>query len=483
MLAHNIPVNERKNKLMINMHSELEEYNAVAIDGYKNIFIAKEPYTAYTYIYTVFNKLIFRISKRNCLDQEKFIKDCLVIFDIIVNQNISAVEVKKISSITGISNFSSLILIPYEYCNHNPVSEKTLKKTIVVAPIYDCEFSGDENKEELEAMVNGPLATINLDNWEREISPKLKMSYVNYSTQSGSRSKIFKIAKSQNLHWSISVLKDHVSYIGFENFKHEKYKVALSNNRPFLTPTIGYTKDDFNQIINDILWGNFDYPKQVALSEKINIDAVEANNSKLIKLVDNCLNEFILKTYHFNKINKKKNSYILRNDNKQTIGVLEYSFVPSNYYKDNGCSLTMCLEAHISKCKVSDILDKIGLFCNNDCFIFNKHIGDYLKNSTLLKFYIAHGIYDDIISNASFVIKLIQKMNNLIEGNMEVIKDIETYPTLYKYPLATSLVILYLNDCNTEQSINQLLEVAKNMQFSDLDKFNHILMEVSRYFN
>ena len=66
---------------------------------------------------------------------------------------------------------------------------------------------------------------------------------------------------------------------------------------------------------------------------------------------------------------------------------------------------------------------------------------------------------------------------------MEVIKDIETYPTLYKYPLATSLVILYLNDCNTEQSINQLLEVAKNMQFSDLDKFNHILMEVSRYFN
>lgn len=31
----------KKNKLMINMHSELEEYNAVAIDGYKNIFIAK----------------------------------------------------------------------------------------------------------------------------------------------------------------------------------------------------------------------------------------------------------------------------------------------------------------------------------------------------------------------------------------------------------------------------------------------------------
>lgn len=40
-----------------------------------------------------------------------------------------------------------------------------------------------------------------------------------------------------------------------------------------------------------------------------------------------------------------------------------------------------------------------------------------------------------IISNASFMIKLIQKMNNLIE-DMEVIKDIETYPSLYKYPLA-----------------------------------------------
>lgn len=62
---------QRKNKLMVNMHSELEEYNAVATDGYKNIFIAKEPYTAYTYIYTVFNKLIFRISKRSCLRSRK----------------------------------------------------------------------------------------------------------------------------------------------------------------------------------------------------------------------------------------------------------------------------------------------------------------------------------------------------------------------------------------------------------------------------
>lgn len=484
MLDLNTQVNEKRKNLIVDMQSELKEYNATAISEYKNIFISKDKDVAYTHIYVVFNDLIFRISKRNCEDQEKFITDCLFIFDIIANHNINTVKLRKISEVTGVYAFSSLILIPYEYCNHNPISEKTLKKTVVVAPIYDCEFSGDETKEELEVMINGPLATINIYDWEREISPKLKMSYTNFTSQSGSRSRVFKIAKSQNLHWAISALKDDVSYVGFENFRHEKYKVALNNNGLFLTPTIKYLENDFYKIVNEILWGNFSYPQKVSLSEKIDIDALEASNSQMTKLLDNEINKCIEISYISGKINRKKNKYTFYNSDKQVEGVLEYSLFTTNYYKDNGCSISMSLEAYIDKCKVSDILNNIGLPCNNDCFVFNQSsIKNNSNHSSTLRFYIAHGIYNDIISNSSFVVALMQKMNNLIEGNIEAIKDIETYPILYKYPLATSLIILYLNNCSTEFTINQLLATAEKYNFSDLDKSAQILIKIANYFN
>lgn len=294
-----------------NTHPISKEYNAALVDGYQNLFIEDNKDAAIISIYMMYNQLIFKISRKNCTDKISFINNCVSIFNIIENLDIKEAKLTKTPLPTMILNFSSLVLIPYKCCNHNSINNTILIRTILVAPIYDCEFSGDEDEEEVGAMINGPLATVNLLNWERTISPKLRMSYMNFSSQSCSRSRIFKIATLKNLYWAIDTLNDSFSFVGFENFKHESFKIILNNKRQSIVPTIDNINGDLKQIVHEILLGTANYPTQINSSEKKDIEAIQMPNTVLINTVAYWLSKEINQVSHFDELISKKTIILL----------------------------------------------------------------------------------------------------------------------------------------------------------------------------
>lgn len=387
------------------MNRIIEEYKARPSLKYSNIFINED--SVITYVYFTHNDFIFVVIRKNCKNKDKFIDECKNIADIISKQNICSNKLRKFEDIIKIENFSSLILIPYKYWDNNcTISSSTLDNSIWIAPIYNCEFSGDENEKELNVMLIGVHATLKLCDWERDISPKLKMSYLNLSTLSGSRNREFQITKKENLYWAISVLKDSYSYIGFENYKQEKYIISFNNNTFIIKPLSlsNFQNENVYDIINDILCGKLKYPQYLSIPDLVNIEAIQKNTNETIKLIGNEIIKIISANYKDKdiKINKKKCTVY---KNKQIIGEILYRFISLNYYENNGCSLRMELEINVYKYKVFNIASEQEL--NKDPFYFE------YNGRNIFHFYIAHGIYKNIISIANIIILLIKKIKDL----------------------------------------------------------------------
>lgn len=470
------------------MESIIKDYKAILLEGYNNMYISENEPFIHLYIYT--NELIFRIVISNCTDKEKFINDCKAIADIIANHDIHTCELIKIQRVVGVADFSSLILIPYEYyqTGHEARPNYILEKTIWAVPIYDCEFSGDENPLEIQAMIRKPYETIDIADWKRNVVPKLKMSFTNYSTQSGTKNRIFKIATLDNLSWAMSVLRDDISYIGFENYKHEKYKITLVHGIPTLTPSVKGNTDNgnFNELIYDILLGNVKYPSHISYSDAINIEAIQLNSSGMIKLIEYNLKKLVEKS-NKNYFKLKKGRYTLYNKSKIIVAYISYSFMINDYYTNEGCSVKMNIEAIVNQCRIADIITEAGLdydFNKESLFEFNdKTFSEELESLNLLNFYPAFGIYKNIESISALIFTLMQIIRNLIDGSLDVLKDIEHNSTCYKLPFMTSLIILYLNKMNTKEEVERLMEVAQTKKYKDLKDANLIIKKLDCYFN
>lgn len=455
------------------MVSKLEKYyNIQSIGGYENIFFSEDKFSSYTYIFTIINGMIIKVQQKDCKDFEKFVHDCMEIFTIITNHNIKEVEIRKIPLQRSVSNFTSIILIPYELCNHNPINEDIVRKTILVAPIYDCEFSGDENSEEVKAMITLPYATVRLDNWEREVSPKIKMAYANLTLQSHSLNKTFKLTKAENLFWSIHALKDGGSYIGFENYKHEKYLISWNNGKYSIIPYMKSFEEDLDTTIHQILLGENRYPDRLTVSDKINIEAVEANSSNLKRIIKSNYETFILKRISNINIIHGKNTLYLIDSEKKKIGIVKYLLTPLNLYKNNGCCYRITLQAGVGNCRITEILMKIGLIEDSLlslCF-----------NETSQDFHIAHGIYRDILSITELTVSLIYRINNLVCNKMQVIKEIEEIPQFYNFPTILSLIILFLNNQFSDSLIEQVFQKALDNKYSDFTIAKEKLSEIKQ---
>lgn len=469
------------------MESTIKEYKAMLLEGYDNVYMSEDEPFINLYIYK--NELIIRIVISNCTNKEKFINDCKAIADIIANHDIHTCELRKIQQIVGVGSFSSLLLIPYEYykTGYEAGSKEILEKTIWAIPIYDCEFSGDESPLEIQAMIRTPHETIDIANWEREVTPKLKMSYTNYSTQSGSKNRIFKIAALHNLSWVLSVLRDDISYIGFENYKREKYKITLVHGVPTLTPSVkeNTNNSNFKELIFDILSGNVKYPNHISNSDAIDIEAIQLNSSGMIKLIECNLKKLVEKSNE-NYFKPTKGRYTLYNKSKSIMAYISYSFMINDYYTNEGCSVKMNIEAIVNQCRISDITTEAGLdydFKKDSLFEFNnKTFSEELESLNLLNFYPAFGIYKNIESISALIFTLMQIIRNLIDGSLDVLKDIEHHSTCYKLPFMTSLIILYLNKMNTKEEVERLMEVAYTKKYKDLKDANLIIKKLDCYF-
>lgn len=455
------------------MESIIKEYKAMLLEGYNNMYISENEPFIHLYIYT--NELIFRIVISNCTDKEKFINDCKAIADIIANHDIHTCELIKIQRVVGVADFSSLILIPYEYyqTGHEARPKYILEKTIWAVPIYDCEFSGDESPLEIQAMIRKPYETIDIADWKRNVVPKLKMSFTNYSTQSGTKNRIFKIATLDNLSWAMSVLRDDISYIGFENYKHEKYKITLVHGIPTLTPSVKGNTDNgnFNELIYDILLGNVKYPSHISYSDAINIEAIQLNSSGMIKLIDQNLKKLVEKQKD-KSFKYTKGRYALYSKSKSIMAYISYSFMINDYYTNEGCSVKMNIEAIVNQCRISDIITDSGLdydLKKESFFEFNnKTVSGEFGSLDYLDFYPAFGIYKNIESISDLILVLMHILKNIIDGSLSLLKDIEYHPSYYKFPFLTSLIVLHLNNMNTKEEIERLLEVAHSKKYKDL---------------
>lgn len=469
------------------MESIIKEYKAMLLDGYNNMYISENEPFIHLYIYT--NELIFRIVISNCTDKEKFINDCKAIADIIANHDIHTCELIKIQRVVGVADFSSLILIPYEYyqTGHEARPKYILEKTIWAVPIYDCEFSGDESPLEIQAMIRKPYETIDIADWKRNVVPKLKMSFTNYSTQSGTKNRIFKIATLDNLSWAMSVLRDDISYIGFENYKHEKYKITLVHGIPTLTPSIKGNTDNgnFNELIYDILLGNVKYPSHISYSDAINIEAIQLNSSGMIKLIDQNLKKLVEKQKD-KSFKYTKGRYALYSKSKSIMAYISYSFMINDYYTNEGCSVKMNIEAIVNQCRISDIITDSGLdydLKKESFFEFNnKTVSGEFGSLDYLDFYPAFGIYKNIESISDLILVLMQILKNIIDGSLSLLKDIEYHPSYYKFPFLTSLIVLHLNNMNTKEEIERLLEVAHSKKYKDLKDASLIIKKIENYF-
>ena len=451
--------NSDKNKEIMFSIFDIES-NLHRLNGYEDIYFSEDKYSHYTSLFTIINGIILKVQKKDCKDFEKFIHDCIEIFTTITNNNIQKIEIRKIPLQRSISNFTSIILIPYELCNHNPINEDIERKTLLAAPIYDCEFSGDENGEELKAMITLPYATVRLEIWEREVSPKLKMSYSNYTLKSHSQNKTFKLTKTENLFWALDTLKDDLSYIGIENFKHEKYLISWDNGKHSLIPNIKFTEQNFDETINNILLGKNKYPVRLIEEDKINIEAVEASSSNLKRIIKSNFEAQILKKVSGINIIQCNNSLSIMSSENKKIAIFNYVLTPLNFYKNEGCCYRLTLSVNLYDIRIIEILKTIGLLNHNLSYL--------CLIETDFDFHIASGICKGIFKSVEMTVSLIHTVNNLLQNKISVIEEIEDMAPLYKFPTFMSLLILFFRKDFSYSLIQQVLKKANDKNYCDL---------------
>jgi len=149
-----------------------------------------------------------------------------------IDKYINAECVKRIVKITNIAyketNFDAMLCIPSLYhTSFATYSDRLHQKTIDVFPIYNCEFSGDESPDTVKFLRQDIVSTVN---WNREISPKIRLRYKNHKTKSRTTGRKLHLDKWNNLLHELNILQDCTdssSFIEVENYKNEYIHISI----------------------------------------------------------------------------------------------------------------------------------------------------------------------------------------------------------------------------------------------------------------
>lgn len=200
----------------------LDYYKAKALNIENDIFYSTDetPSHKFIYIFISKNDFIINIAVRDFLDINIISK----LSEKISKLNIDNIpeNIQKIQDVNFVGlNFNSLMLLPpsYHIMGYEDTEEiPFLENTIIAFPIYHCEFSGNETPDEIKYMRRDIVSTID---WNREITPKIKIRYKNFITKSKTVGNRFYLSKESTLINEINDLKDDKSFIELENYSNK----------------------------------------------------------------------------------------------------------------------------------------------------------------------------------------------------------------------------------------------------------------------
>lgn len=119
--------------------------------------------------------------------------------------------------------FDSVLVLNWE-CHgmYEMLDQELNRRTLEVAPIYRCEFVGDETPREIDEIRHRGPCTID---WTREPAPIVYLRYKNRKTKSGANKKIY-MTVSATLVQLEALPADGESYVQIENFRREVVKIT-----------------------------------------------------------------------------------------------------------------------------------------------------------------------------------------------------------------------------------------------------------------
>ena len=214
------------------MKDKIEKYyKANSIEKGSNIYFneQKTQLHSFKYFHIIMNNYVIDVTVRDFQDKSTIVAFC---------KKIDALNLEWIPQIVKLEkmlfdnlHFDSLLLLPSEYhiMGYEEEEEKEiLQRTVLAIPIYHCEFSGNENIEDVKNLRRDYINTID---WNRTITPKLKIKYKNYTTKSATIGKNNKLSDTKTLMNEIDALRDDLSFVEFENYKGIYFKVKWDKNK------------------------------------------------------------------------------------------------------------------------------------------------------------------------------------------------------------------------------------------------------------
>ncbi|KAF2334672.1 hypothetical protein [Flavobacterium ginsenosidimutans] len=157
----------------------------------------------------------------------------------IVDENNKNIQFDKFVKLNNIfyneMEMNGIAFLPYKYHSIFETQDKDLYlNTIVTFPIYNCEFNGNESSEEVKLLRRDIVSTID---WDREVSPIIKIRYNNLKTGSRTRgNKFYFVSLNVVLNELDNLQNDDFpdSFVELENYKDEYIHVSALNSSVFL---------------------------------------------------------------------------------------------------------------------------------------------------------------------------------------------------------------------------------------------------------
>jgi len=123
----------------------------------------------------------------------------------------------------GLKMDAALFLPPDWHTSLKAEDEDLFQKTIAGFPIFHSEFNGDETPDEVKSMRRDLVTTVD---WERPVSPKLRMRYNNVETKGKSTGKTPGLAPLETFWREFHRLADPKSFIELENYRKQFVRIT-----------------------------------------------------------------------------------------------------------------------------------------------------------------------------------------------------------------------------------------------------------------
>lgn len=138
----------------------------------------------------------------------------------------------------AIGVYSHVLLVPPSYHRFfRGRLDEQRSALVAVFPVHNCEFSGNETEEYFYEMQR---STIQLTNWERNITPKILLRFDNPKHKTGTIGDQEILAKFDLLSQEISNLDGVVNgFIEVTNYKNERFEIVCEGEGAFLVLHLG----------------------------------------------------------------------------------------------------------------------------------------------------------------------------------------------------------------------------------------------------